>query len=453
MTPSPKPDTTRPIVRALPRTVRWVLPPLAVMAIGFLGVLLYMGGLGSPQQNLHEFPIAVVNEDEGAQMPGPDGKQTDVQMGQEIADAIVAQGDDSDEVDFRLLSREDAEDALHRGDAYGAIVVPSDFSQRSTALISASLGGDGDGQQPVIDIVTSPQAGSMTSRLATGVMDPAVSSASSSLGEQLLSSAQSQIQQLEKADGPTPSLTTVAEGTLSDPIVENQTVWEELPDGVALGMGPFYWAIVALVVGLSGSVAVSTLVDGLNGVTPWEMGPSLKFYPPTGMSRLATFALKLGIVIIGAAGASGLMMLAGAMVDVPMPNGGTLFLVTWLGIVTFGAATLSLITVMGSAGMLVAMFYLVFMGLPSAGAVSPPEALPGFFHGLSQWEPLHYLWLCTRDVFFFDAKAEAGLGTGVLGLLGVLAAFLVLAVIVSPLWDRISGRRGLIHGTGKHAAV
>jgi hypothetical protein len=31
--------------------------------------------------------------------------------------------------------------------------------------------------------------------------------------------------------------------------------------------------------------------------------------------------------------------------------------VTWLGIVTFGAATLSLITVMGSAGMLVAMFY------------------------------------------------------------------------------------------------
>jgi hypothetical protein len=31
------------------------------------------------------------------------------------------------------------------------------------------------------------------------------------------------------------------------------------------------------------------------------------------MSRLATFALKLGIVIIGAAGASGLMMLAGAM--------------------------------------------------------------------------------------------------------------------------------------------
>jgi hypothetical protein len=36
---------------------------------------------------------------------------------------------------------------------------------------------------------------------------------------------------------------------------------------------------------------------------------------------------------------------------------------------------------MGSAGMLVAMFYLVFMGLPSAGAVSPPEARAAVGHG------------------------------------------------------------------------
>ena len=125
MPSSPRLEAGRPIVRALPRTVRWLLPPLVIMVIGFLGVLLYMGGLGSPQQNLHEFPIAVVNEDEGAQMPGPDGSPTDVQMGQEIAEEIVAQGEDSDEVDFRLLSGEDAEDALKSGEVYGAIVVPS----------------------------------------------------------------------------------------------------------------------------------------------------------------------------------------------------------------------------------------------------------------------------------------------------------------------------------------
>lgn len=445
-------DTRPSFRRPLPRTLRWLLPPFAVMAIGFLGILLYMGGLGAPQDHLRQFPIAVVNEDEGAQMPSADGPQ-EARMGQEILDEITAQAEDQDDVELQEMSRDEAGDALRSGTVYGAIVIPSDFSERSVSLVSASLGGEGDGMQPEIEVVTSPQAGSMTARLASGVMDPLVASTSSGLGQQLVPAAQEQIKQLEKAEGPTPQLTSVAESTLHDPIVEKQTTWEELPSGTALGMAPFYWAIVALVVGLSGSVAVSTLVDGLLGIAPWEMGPRLDRYQPAGLSRPATFALKAVLVVAAGAAAAGLMMLAGSIVGTPMPHGGVLFLVTWLGISTFGLVTLSLITLLGSAGMLLSMFYLVFMGLPSAGAVSPVEALPEFFAGLAKWEPLHYLWLCTRDVMFFDARSDAGLGTGVPGLLVILVVFVVLALLAGLLWDRIAGRRGIIRSEGKHAAV
>ncbi|WP_144792880.1 ABC transporter permease [Kocuria palustris] len=446
-------DSRPPYRRPLPRTLRWLLPPAVVVGIGFLGILLYLGGLGAPTDHLREFPVAVVNEDEGAEMPSPGGSPTEVQMGQEVADGIVEEGEDNDEVDFRAMSRDEADDALSSGDAYGAIVIPSDFSERSVALVSSSLGGDGEGTQPVIDIVTSPQAGSMTSRLATGVMDPAVEGASSGVGEQLLPAAQEQIRQLEEADRPAPTLTPVAESVLQDPVVEEQREWEELPSGTALGMAPFYWAIVALVVGLSGSVAVSTLVDGLLGVTPWEMGPKLDRYRPAGLSRPATFALKAGLVVLGGAGAAGVMMLAGAIVDLPMPHGGLLYLTTWLGIAAIGVTTLSMITMLGSAGMLFAMFYLVFMGLPSAGAVSPQEALPPFFAGLAKWEPLHYLWLCTRDILFFDAQMDAGMGQGIAGLAVILVVFTVLALVVGALWDRLTGRRGIVRGSGKHAAA
>lgn len=61
----PRPSFRRP----LPRTGRWLLPPAVIVVIGFLGILLYMGGLGTPSENLREFPIAVVNEDDGARMP------------------------------------------------------------------------------------------------------------------------------------------------------------------------------------------------------------------------------------------------------------------------------------------------------------------------------------------------------------------------------------------------
>lgn len=464
---APKPSA---LAHPLPRTPRWLLPPLVVVMVGFLGVLLYLGGLGSPTSNFHDFPIAVVNEDQGAQTAGPDGTTTDTQLGRTISDELITQGEDREEVDLRALSRAEAEDALHRGDVYAAVVIPSDFSRRATGLVSTALTGDGDGARPQVQVITSPQAGSMSSRLATGIIDPILTQVSGEVGQQLEGSAQQQIQaaqQAQAAQSPSrpaqqpaaaaPSLDPVGASVLSDPLQVETGAWQELPDGSALGMAPFYWAVVLLVVGLSGSVAVSTLVDGLNGVAPWELGPRLQHYLPTGLSRLATFGLKWGLMLLGGAGAAGAMMLAGRLTGTPMPNGEQLFLVSWLGIAAVSAVTLSFITALGSAGMLLSMLYLVFMGLPSAGAVSPPEALPPFFAGLARFEPLHYLWLCTRDVFFFGAEVDAGLGRGVAGLVAIMVCAIVLAAVIGPVWDRIGGRRGLLTakeaGSGRHAAV
>lgn len=430
----------------MPRTVRWILPPAVALIVGFLGILLYLGGLGSPTSHMEDMPLAVVNQDEGTTVSDPDGSQHDENLGNDLTGSLIQEVNDSGEFDLQEMSQDEAHDALTRGDVYGAIVIPSDFSARSMALIPAAVGGDGDGAQPTIELITSPQAGSMSSRLVTEGITPALGQVTDTIGQELSSAADQQVQARQDAGQRVPDVTAVAQDVLKDPVQIDTHAWQDLGEGTALGMGPFYWSIVLLVVGLTGSIAVSTLVDGILGIVPVEMGPSFRTYRTVALSRFATLFLKWGIMAVAGAATAGVMMFAASLVDMPMPHGGLLFLISWLSICTVSAVTIGLLTVGGSIGMILSMIYLIFLGLPSAGAVVPVEALPGFFAWLARIEPLHYTWLGVRDVLFFSAEGSSGLGTGAWGLLVIMVCFLAAAAALSPLWDRLSGRRGAGHG-------
>lgn len=429
-------------LRHLPRTVRWVLPPVTVMVVGFLGILLYLGGLGSPTDHMENMPVAIVNQDDGATAPSPDGGEQEVHLGDDLSSTLTQEVNDNGKFSMQPMSLDDANSQLASGEIYAAVVIPHNFSEQSMALVPAAIGGDGDGTQPTLELVTSPQAGSMSSRLVTEGLTPALEQSSTTIGEQLNSAAEQQVQARQQAGQRVPDVTAVAQDILTDPVKITTQAWQDLQDGTALGMGPFYWSVVLLVVGLTGSVAVHTLVDGILGVMPVELGPSFHQYKTVALSRMATFLVKWAIMVFAGAATAGLMMLAASLVNMPMPHGGLLFLISWLAISSVAAVTLGLITVGGSAGLILSMIYLVFMGLPSAGAVVPLEALPGFFAWIARIEPLHYTWLAVRDVLFFGAERTAGLGTGALGLGTILVVAVALTAAVGPLWDRLAGRRG-----------
>lgn len=431
----------------LPRTGRWILPPVAVLVVGFLGALLYLGGLGSPQKHMEDMPLAIVNQDEGTTVTSADGSEEDQHLGDDVTETLVEETDESGEFLLEEMSWDEAQEQLERGEIYGAIVVPADFSEQSMALVPAAIGGDGDGTQPTVELITSPQAGSMSSRLVTDAFTPVLEDVSTQIGDQLTSAADQQVQAQQQAGQEASEVTPVAEDVLRDPVKIKTHAWQDLQEGTALGMGPFYWSIVLLVVGMTGSIAVNTLVDGILGIIPVEMGSRFHRYRTVALSRFTMFLLKWGIMVAAAAATVGLMMLAASLVEMPMPNGGELFLISWLAVTTVSAVTLGLLTLGGSLGLILSMIYLVFLGLPSAGAVVPVEALPGFFSWIANLSPLHYTWLGIRDVLFFGAERGAGLGTSVLGLTAILMVALVLTLSLAPVWDRISGRRGIDRGT------
>ncbi|MBA2713871.1 MAG: DUF3533 domain-containing protein [Rubrobacteraceae bacterium] len=154
-------------VLASPRVWGPVLGLVAVLALIFYA---YLGAVVSPEENLDDLPIAVVNEDEGAQFAGEK-----VNLGDRVVDKVTAP--DSPAADtvrwVRPDSREGALEGLGRKEYYGAIVIPANYSERLSgiagppeipiAVVNEDAGAEMNGQpvkfgEEVADRITSPDS-------------------------------------------------------------------------------------------------------------------------------------------------------------------------------------------------------------------------------------------------------------------------------------------------------
>jgi len=115
-------------VLASPRVWGPVLGIVAVLALVFYACL---GAVVSPEENLEDLPIALVNEDRGGELGGKD-----VNLGARVVERVT--GPDSPAagtVDWiRSDTRGEALERLGNGEYYGAIVIPGDYTQRISAL-------------------------------------------------------------------------------------------------------------------------------------------------------------------------------------------------------------------------------------------------------------------------------------------------------------------------------
>ncbi|MBB3114222.1 putative membrane protein [Paenibacillus phyllosphaerae] len=88
---------------------------------------IFLGGYWDPYGHLDELPVAVVNDDQGAQM---DGKTL------HIGDDLVAKLKESGTLDFRFVSKEEARSGLEEGRYYMSVIIPDSFSDHVTTLTS-----------------------------------------------------------------------------------------------------------------------------------------------------------------------------------------------------------------------------------------------------------------------------------------------------------------------------
>ena len=109
------------------------LPVIGVSAVLALVYVAYLAPVVSPEENLNDLPIALVNEDEGAELAG---EKTN------FGDRLVenATGPDSPAAGTvewaRPGSRAEALEGLGRKEYYGAVVIPSGYSETVAGVAS-----------------------------------------------------------------------------------------------------------------------------------------------------------------------------------------------------------------------------------------------------------------------------------------------------------------------------
>jgi uncharacterized phage infection (PIP) family protein YhgE len=420
-----------------PRATRtvwfWVVPIVVALAMLSALAAFYLGGILRPVTNLRHFPIAVLNEDAGP-------------MGAQVVKGMLA-GFDNDAYDVRMLNHDQAKHQMDTAQIYGIAVIPPNFSSKLQAYAKSAL-TPGRVDRAVIIVSTNPRAGTLGASIAGQALQRAVSTVDHLAGKELSQKVAQQTRQAPEA-GAVALL-------LANPIEVKSTVHNALPEGTGNGLSAFYYSLLLLLAGFTGSMVISMLVDSMLGFVPAEFGPVYRFAQQVKISRFRTLLIKWALTVVLALLTSAAYILIAAKLGMPVQNSLTLWLFGVLAIAAVGITSTSLIAILGALGLLISMFVFVILALPSAGTTMPLQAAPTFFGWLANFDPMHQVYLGARALLYLDGRADAGL-TQSLELTAIgLVIGLLLGGVVTRIYDRRGYHRlppGLAATTGSETAT
>jgi YhgE/Pip-like protein len=400
--------------------VTWAFVALAAL-LAFITTFSYLGGFVDPVGNMHNMPLAIVNEDAGAAIGG--GQRN---FGDEVLKAVLAPNPQlGDRVKWTVLpGRGEALSEISRNRYYAAIVVPTDFSASVVSLANPKA----DSRLAQIEILANPAAGSIAGVESQSIATAAVAMVSKTTSEQLTS--------LLNASGAT--IAPGAAPALADPVRAQITIAQPIGPKTARGLAPFYFAVMMTLAGFIGANVVSVGVDFVSGTIHLDAFATRLRQAPLNLSRLSVWRAKLLLTLVMSllAGVLETWMAVGIL-GMDAPNAFTLGLFAVLGVAAIATVTLFFITAFGTAGLVLGVLFTTIFGVPSAGGVYPLEMVPPFFQFLATWLPLRYMTDGTRALLFFDGRGDAGLTTAIWVLLAYLLGAIAAGAATALAIDRV----------------
>ncbi len=117
---------------------------ISLIAVMFLPVIYsasFLTSMWDPYGKTEALPIAVVNEDQAAELNGET-----IELGKEVEDELAG----NDSFEWHFVSAENAKTGVERGDYYAVITMASDFSENAASLLSS------EPKQITLDVTTNP---------------------------------------------------------------------------------------------------------------------------------------------------------------------------------------------------------------------------------------------------------------------------------------------------------
>jgi YhgE/Pip-like protein len=174
----------------------WIFPIVLGLVLVALITTFYIGSVVDPISHLRGLPVAVVNQDRTVSAGG-----RQINFGQDVERGLSGSTAVTSRLDLTDTTLSSAEQAMNRGAVYAVVDIPAGFSASLLTLAGASSGassggstsaGGADGASAAIEVLTNQRAGGVGVNLATGVLQPALSKASSQLGQQLAAAVPAQ---------------------------------------------------------------------------------------------------------------------------------------------------------------------------------------------------------------------------------------------------------------------
>ncbi|WP_330346833.1 DUF3533 domain-containing protein [Streptomyces sp. NBC_00582] len=394
------------VLRAKPL---WLVGGVITGVLALLFAVLYVGANIDPAGHMKNLPVGLVNADRGAAVGG---KQ--VNLGARITDSVSKSTAGGDKIDWKVMDEREAKEELGKGKLYGALVVPADFTS-SVAALTATTTAETPAR-PTLTVLTNQSAGSLGSGLARAATTQAAESASLRIGRELTAQTAAQRAKLPAA----------ARVLLADPAAVTVTDGHPLDPHSGLGLTAFYYALALVVVGMLSANVISGQVDHALGYTHNDMGPLRLHRPLIRATRVQTLAISSTVMAVLSL-LMGTLVMAGAvgLMGMDASHLPLLWLFSVCAVAASGIGALSLLAVFGTPGMLAATLVFIGMAVPTAGATTPIQALPGFYRFLAEFEPLRQITGGVRSILYYDAQGDAGLTRGWV----MMAAGLVAAVL------------------------
>ncbi|MFF7446595.1 MULTISPECIES: DUF3533 domain-containing protein [unclassified Streptomyces] len=401
------------VLRAKPL---WIANGVITGVLALLFAVFYVGANIDPVDHMTKLPVGLVNADEGA------GR---VNLGARITESIERSTASGDKIDWRVMGEKEMKEELGEGKLYGALVVPAHFTSSVAALTSTTT--TGTPARPTLTVLTNQSAGSVGSSLARAATTQAAENASAQVGRELTARTGAQRQTLPAA----------ARVLLADPAAVRVEDGHPLGSHSGLGLTAFYYALALVVCGMLSANVISGQVDHALGYTHNDMGPVRLHRPLIRATRVQTLAISTTLMAALSL-LMGTLVMAGAVGVMGMDASHLplLWLFSVCAVAVSGIGALTLLAVFGTPGMLVVTLVFIGMAVPTSGATTPLEALPGFYRFLAEFEPLRQITGGVRSILYYDAQGDAGLTRGWLMMAAGLAAAVLFGFGVLGWYDR-----------------
>lgn len=347
-----------------------LLTPIIALAIIFIFSLTLIPSVQPEPKNL---PIAIVNEDEGVELPN----QAKMNMGKQLVEMIKENSKaSSDQKDptvkwVEVKNTEELQKGLDNQEYYAALVIPKDLSAKQASLQTAAP------SPAEIEIYVNQGMNTMASTLAGQILNGIVDNMNNNVRTQLL-------QGLEQQGA---TITAKQAEILAAPITSKVTNVNETGTNSANGNAPVSLFQPLWMASLASAAIIYVALRKIANTA----------------NRKRNFAVKLVQILIGAIATLvvgfGLTWIASDLVGLHIPDFTNTALFLSLTSFSFFLMISAVLSLIGLRGMPL-FILMLFFGAPLLAMA--PEMMSPFYHDwVYSWLPMRFMVGGLRELLFF----------------------------------------------------